>query len=132
MSKLAINGGEKAVPNGINVSWPIHDSKEENAVLEVVRSGNWWRGGTIEAQQESVTGAFEREFADFHNADYALTVCNGTVALEAAFRAAGVRSGDEGIVPALSFVVSASVPLLCGAVPIFADCDPETFQPDPQ
>ena len=131
MAELAIRGGAKVLPGGIDVRWPQFDDTDEAALLAVFRSGNWWRGGTIEAQHDSVCGRFEREFAAFHDAPYGLCVSNGTVAVELALRAAGVCAGDEVIVPALSFVVSASAVLPLGAVPVFADCDPDTYQPDP-
>lgn len=131
MASLAIHGGSKVLPEGVAVSWPIFDQKDEDALLAVFRSGNWWRGGTIEAQRDSVCGAFERSFAEYHDAPYGLAVSNGTVAVEMALRAAGVGIGDEVVVPALSFVVTASAALPIGAVPVFADCDPETYQPDP-
>jgi dTDP-4-amino-4,6-dideoxygalactose transaminase len=75
-------------------------------------------------------GKFEREFAAWHNAPHGLCVPNGTIAVELALRAVGVKAGDEVIVPALSFVVSASAALVLGAVPVFTDCDPKTYQPD--
>jgi len=66
-----------------------------------------------------------------HDAKHALAVFNGTVAVECALRAAGVTPGDEVIVPALSFVVSASAVLPLAAIPVFVDCDVDTLQPDP-
>ena len=131
MGKLAITGGAKVLTDGINVTWPQFDDLDEQALLNAFRSGNWWRGGTIEAQAESQCGRFERDFAAFQDSPFGLCVSNGTVAVELALRAAGIEHGDEVIVPALSFVVSASAVLPLGAIPIFADCDPETYQPDP-
>lgn len=132
MSKLALCGGPKTLPNGIGVRWPQVDSKDEDAVLNVVRSGSWWRGGTIEAQAASEAGRFEKAFAAYHDAPHGLAVSNGTIALELALRASGVKPGDEVIVPALSFVVTASAALTIGAIPVFADCDPRTCQIDPE
>ena len=131
MSELAINGGPKTLPGGLGVRWPQSDHRDEEAVLKVLRSGAWWRGGTVETQAASETGRFERGFAAYHDAPHALAVANGTIALELALRAGGVQSGDEVIVPALSFVVTASAALTIGAFPVFADCDPRTFQIDP-
>ena len=131
MAKLAINGGPRVFDKPLAVKWPQFDEKDEKAVLKVVRTGSWWRGGTLEGQAASACGKFEREFAAFHDSPHGLCVSNGTVAVEAALRAAGVRAGDEVIVPALSFVVSASAALTLNAVPVFADCDAETLQPDP-
>lgn len=130
MAKLALKGGNKVLPNGYGVTWPIYDNTDEEALLAVYRSGNWWRGGTIEAQANSACGRFEKNFAAFHGAGHALAVSNGTVALELVLRAAGIGPGDEVIVPAVSFVVTASMALTVGAWPIFVDIDPETYQID--
>lgn len=132
MSKLAICGGKKMFPKGLALpTWPQFDQRDEAALLKAFRSGQWWRGGTVEEQAASQCGRFERAFAKYHDAPYGLVVCNGTIAVELALRAAGVKAGDEVIVPALSFVVSASAALPLGAVPIFADADPLTCQMDP-
>jgi len=131
MAKLALLGGSPVFPRPLQVQWPVFDAKDEKALLAVFRSGVWWRGGTLEAQAASQCGRFERAFAAYHDAAYGLACTNGTVALEMALRAAGVEPGDEVVVPALSFVVSASAALPMGAVPVFADCDPRTLQPDP-
>ena len=60
-----------------------------------------------------------------------IAVANGTVALEAALRAVGVEAGDEVIVPAVTFVASASAVLQANAIPIFVDCDPRNYTIDP-
>lgn len=131
MGKLAITGATPVLDRPLHQKWPLFDARDERALLKVFRSGQWWRGGTIESQAASECGRFERAFADYHGARYALTCCNGTIAVELALHAAGVKAGDEVVVPALSFVVSASAVLPLGAVPVFADCDPQTLQPDP-
>ena len=58
-------------------------------------------------------------------------MANGTVALEAALRAVGVEAGDEVIVPAVTFVATASAVLQANAIPIFVDCDPRNYTIDP-
>ena len=131
MSKLAILGGSKVLPNGVGVKWPIFDKSDEKALLHTFRTGKWWRGGSINEMRGSVCGRFEKEFSKWQGSKDALTCCNGTIAIELALRAAGVKAGDEVIVPALSFVVSASAVLPMGAVAVFADCHPDTYQPDP-
>lgn len=131
MAKLAIKGGKKVLPKGVAVKWPQTDKTDERALLRVFRSGKWWRGGSVEDQARSECGRFERDFARYQSSQHGLCVCNGTVAVECALRAAGVKAGDEVVVPALSFVVSASAALPLSAVPVFADCDPDTYQPDP-
>jgi dTDP-4-amino-4,6-dideoxygalactose transaminase len=132
MSKLAINGGSKVLPDGTGIIWPQFNKTDEKKLLKVFNSGVWWRGADIKTQAASECGKFERDFSKWHNTAFGLCVPNGTIAVELALRAAGVKAGDEVIVPALSFVVSASAALPLGAVPVFADCDPETFQSDPR
>lgn len=125
MAKLAISGGEKLrqAPFG---SWPLVDDATVDAVTDVLRSARWnrRRGGTRTAE-------FEQQFAQFHDCAYGLCVSSGTAALEVAVRAAGVEIGDEVIVPPYSFMATASAPLQVGAVPVFVDIDPETYNLNP-
>ena len=131
MAKLAINGGRAVLPKGTQVKWPQFDKEDEQALLKTFRSGVWWRGGDVKSQAKSECGKFERAFAAYQGSKHGLCVCNGTIAVECALRAAGVKAGDEVIVPSMSFVVSASAVLPLSAIPVFADCDPETYQMDP-
>ncbi len=125
MAKLAINGGEKAVQRPLGKTWPIWDESEKEALAEVVDSGIWWRGGYPEATDSKI-GQFENAFAAYHQAKHGVAVTNGTAAIECALKAAGVEPGDEVLVPALTFVASATAIALVGAVPVFVDVDPET------
>ncbi|HZW23312.1 DegT/DnrJ/EryC1/StrS aminotransferase family protein [Noviherbaspirillum sp.] len=75
---------------------------------------------------------FESEFARFIGANHATTVCNGTVALHLALTALGLQPGDEVIVPTLTYVASANAVVQAGAVPVFADSVPHTWQIDPE
>lgn len=104
-------------------AWPMHDETEEAALLEVLRSGKWWFG-------ERVT-RFEREYAAFQGARYAVSCTNGTSAIEMALRALGVVEGDEVIVPCYSFIATASAVVTIGAIPVFADICPDTLCIDP-
>ncbi len=105
-------------------AWPIHDETEESQLLEVLRSGQWWYGTKVQE--------FEREFAAFQGAAYAVTCTNGTTALEMGLRALGVVAGDEVIVPPYTFIATASAVVTVGAIPVFADIDPETLCLDPE
>jgi len=98
-------------------SWPHYNQDEMDAVAEVLRSGkvNYWTG--------SYGRAFEQEFADYVGCRHGIALANGTVALEAALRALGIGSGDEVIVPARTFIATASCVVMCGARPIVADVD---------
>ncbi len=106
-------------------SWPRHSDAEIDAVANVLRSGrtNYLNGG------EGRT--FETEFAATMGCEYALTVANGTVALELALAVAGVESGDEVIVTPRTFIASGSAIVRVGAVPVFVDVDPDSQNIDP-
>jgi dTDP-4-amino-4,6-dideoxygalactose transaminase len=106
-------------------SWPEYDDAEEKALLEVLRSGHW--GST----SGEVVATFEREFAEYHQARHAICLSNGTLAIAGALRAAGIGLGDEVIVPPYTFIATASAALFVGAVPVFADVDPDTHLLDP-
>lgn len=71
---------------------------------------------------------FESAFADFIRIGHATTVSNGTVALQLALLALGIGEGDEVIVPTLTYVATANSVLHVNARPVFADCDPATWQ----
>ncbi len=116
--KLAVDGGTPVRQQPFQ-AWPIWDEREEQALLRTLRSGLWGAGG-------EETELLEREFARWHSAHFALTVPTGTAALEVALRAAGVSYGDEVIVPPYTFIATAAACLLVGAIPVFADIDPET------
>jgi perosamine synthetase len=74
---------------------------------------------------------FESEFAEYCGVSHAVACCNGTAALHLALLAAGVKKGDEVIVPTLTFVATANAVTYCGAVPVFVDADPVTWNMDP-
>jgi len=124
MAKLAINGGEPVVKGSLGKNWPIFDEREEKALLEVLHSGQWNRRGKVEQLGEA--------FAAYQDAKYGIPVANGTVALQCALIAAGVEAGDEVIVPALTFVATATSVVLVNAVPIMVDIDPKNYNISPE
>lgn len=75
---------------------------------------------------------FERRLAEFTGAKYAIAVVNGTAAQHVALLLAGVKKGDEVIVPALSFVATANAVAHCGAIPHFVDSASSTLGLDPE
>ncbi len=125
MNKLAINGGEPTRTRSFP-DWPIWDEREEKALLDTLRSGHW---GAL--TEDSRVAQFEEAFALAHHAAYGRCVTNGTIALEVALRAVGVEFGDEVIVPPYTFIATASACLMVGAIPVFVDIDPETYNLDP-
>jgi dTDP-4-amino-4,6-dideoxygalactose transaminase len=138
MEKLALKGGAP-VRTQAWPKWPVFDEREEMEVLRVLRSGNWWRhsyGQGVELEEDDATSQstvaqFQRAFARAHDCHFGICGANGTVTLEIALRAAGIRPGDEVIVPAYTFVATATAPLMVGAVPIFVDINPDTYNLDP-
>ena len=77
------------------------------------------------------SGRLERAFAEAHGVDFAIAFVNGTATMHAGLLAKGIGPGDEVIVPPLTMASTTFVVLQAGAVPIFADVDPDTFQIDP-
>lgn len=130
MAQLAALGGKPVAPEGLRIRWPEFGEPEREAILRVLESGQWCRFGLPEEQSE--VALFEREWAAYHDARFAVAVCNGTTALMVAFGALGVRPGDEVIVPAVTFIATSDAVVLCGGTPIFVDIDPRTYQMDPE
>jgi dTDP-4-amino-4,6-dideoxygalactose transaminase len=91
--------------------------------MAVLRSGNWWYGEKVRQ--------FEREYAEFQGAAHGVSCTNGTTAIEMGLRAIGVVPGDEVIVPPYSFIATATAVVTIGAIPVFADIDPQTLCIDP-
>ena len=121
--------GKRAAPESVPVaaarapaarafaSWPVFAEDEIEAAARVLRSGrvNYWTGSEV--------GDFEREFAEYVGADHAIAIANGTLALELALHALALGPGDEVIVPAHTFIATASAVVMRGAVPVVADVD---------
>ncbi len=75
---------------------------------------------------------FEKKFAEYVGAKYAVAISNGTAALHAACFAAGIKEGDEVITTPITFAASANCVLYQGGKPVFADIDPHTYNIDPK
>jgi dTDP-4-amino-4,6-dideoxygalactose transaminase len=105
--------------------WPVAGERERELVLAVLDSAQW--GGFHE-----IVGRFEREFAAYQHTRFGVTTFNGTVSLEMMFDVAGIGPGDEVIVPAISFVSTATAVSRVGATPVFVDIEPYTFNLDPE
>lgn len=97
--------------------WPVYSEDEVEAAAGVLRSGkvNYWTGQECKA--------FEREFAAHCGVAHALSLMNGSVALELALHALGIGEGDEVVVTPRSFMASVSCVVMRGARPVFADVD---------
>jgi dTDP-4-amino-4,6-dideoxygalactose transaminase len=124
---LALLGGVPAVPDSQQharlFQWPIVTAEDEQAVIEVLRSGKMsaW----------DITQQFEVEFARYFGMQLGLGYPNGTMALLAAMYAAGLRRGDELICPTLTYWASALQAFSLGATIVFADVEPDSLCLDP-
>jgi perosamine synthetase len=112
-----------AATRRIPLARPYLDEREEELVLEVLRSGRLSLGPTIER--------FEERIAERVGAPHAVAVSSGTAGLHLLVRSAGIGRGDEVITSPLTFAASANCFLYEGATPVFADIDPRTWNLDP-
>ena len=122
MGKLAITGGEPLRKTPFP-SWPT-STKEEALALEDVLTSTKWGGQPFPGKHSA---AFAKKFAEVHTVKYAQCVNTGTVAIQAALKAVGIRPGDEVIVPAYTWEGTVGPVLLVNAVPVFVDVDPDTY-----
>jgi perosamine synthetase len=111
----------------IPINLPKIGEEEIEAVVKVMRLGpltNALGAGPTVTQ-------FEKNFAEFAGVKHAIAVNTGTAALHAAIVAAGVKQGDEVILPSFTFVATAEAVVMAGGKPVFADIDPETYHISP-
>lgn len=102
------------------VSKPVLCGNEKRYVMEALDAG--WISST-----GTYLNQFEAAVARVLGVDECLSTSNGTTALHLACLAMGLQAGDEVVVPALTYVASANAVAYCGAKPVFADCDPSTW-----
>jgi len=118
LKELAIFGGPAVSDRLIPIAKPIFMDKEIKDVIEVLKSGH--------VRQGRKTEEFERMFCEKVGCGYAYAVNSGTAALHTAFLST-LKPGDEVIVPAFTFISTASTVMFSNARPVFADIDEETF-----
>jgi len=120
----AILGGNPAWAKEKWPTWPRWNPEtDEKKLLEVMRSGVWSRA--------SVVTEFEKAWAEALGVKRSLAVVNGTNALVTAISQFKIQAGDEVLVPPYTFIASVSAVLTNGAMPVFVDIDPATYQMDP-
>lgn len=100
--------------------WPSFTLEEADAARDVILSNrvNYWTGEQCRL--------FEQEFATWAECRHAVTLANGTVALDLALKVLGIGAGDEVVVTSRTFLASASCIVNAGAIPVFADVDPDS------
>jgi perosamine synthetase len=120
----AVLGGDPALSHPGWPNWPIWEpGTDEKRLLEVMRSGVWSR--------DKVVDEFEHKWAELIGSQRCLAVVNGTNALNTSLAQFGIGWGDEVLVTSYTFIASVSCILFNGAIPVFVDVDPETFQMNP-
>ncbi len=108
----------------IYVSSPILNGNEKKYVNDCLNTG--WISSNGKYVEE-----FEKKFSEFCSTKYAVSCCNGTVALHLSLLGKNVVPNDEIIMPTLTYIATANAAKYCGAKPIFVDSDPETWNIDP-
>ncbi|MBV9762009.1 MAG: DegT/DnrJ/EryC1/StrS family aminotransferase [Acidobacteriaceae bacterium] len=106
-------------------TWPQAGEREAELLRIVLESGHW--GGFHPFVTE-----FERSFAAYQQASHAISAFNGTVTLELALEVLGIQPGDEIIVPAISFVTTATAVSRARAIPVFVDIEHASYNIDPE
>lgn len=124
IKKPAIEGGTPARSTKIYYGHQYIDEADVAAVTDVLRYHDLTCGPKI--------GELENKLCALTGAKYAVVCSSGTAALHIACLAAGVGEGDEVITTPITFAASANCALYCGARPVFADIDPETYNIDPE
>lgn len=121
---LALFGGTPVFDQKIGYGRQSINDADIQAVIDVLQSDFLTCGPKLEE--------VERKLCRITGAKYAVLISNGTAALHAACYAAGIQSGDEVITTPITFAASANCVLYCGAKPVFADINPETYNISPE
>ena len=122
LNKLAVEGGKPASEVLIPIAKPVFYKEDSEGISEVLKSGNLRQGPR--------TKEFEERFRDWVGARYAYAVSSGTAALHMAYLSV-LKPGDEVIVPAFTFIATASMVIFSFGKPVLVDIDGETFAIDP-
>lgn len=123
-AKPALLGGAPVHSSGWS-SWPTWRESWEPSVLEVLRSGQWYRGNGGHVAE------FEKAYATLLGAKRSLATSSGTTALLVSLHVMGVDAGDEVIVSPYTFIATYNAVLMHKALPVLADTDPDTLTIDP-
>lgn len=123
MQTLAIFGG-KPIRTKPFPQWPKFNTNLKKELINTMENDGWGVGS-------SIIKKFEEKYAEYHDAKFGLSTSSGTTALWVTLKAAGVKAGDEVILPPYTFIATGSSILMANAIPVFADVDPDTFNLDP-
>jgi len=118
-ANLAIRGGARLRTRPFS-PWPMASDSDKERLARVLESEIWGGEGPFARE-------FERKFAARHNAADGVALTNGTVSLLLCLRAIGIKPGDEVIVPALTWIGTATSVVDANAVPVMVDVDPRTY-----
>ncbi len=108
----------------IPIAKPLIGESEKTKVMEVLESGILASGAYVEE--------FEKAFAAYTGTAHGIAASNGTTALHLALLAAGIKEGDKVLTTPFTFIASSNSILYCGAIPVFADIEKDTFNIDPE
>lgn len=122
---LAAAGRKPVVNDPDNTAWrwPVFDAEDKAAVAQVLERP----GRELYAEM----ALFEKELCEYFDCRYALSTNNGTAAIHSAMHAIGLAPGDEIITPSYTYWATSLAARLCGAIPIFADVQPDSANIDP-
>ncbi len=123
MPKLAINGGRRQISRTLLKAipaWPITHENVPELLTKIYLSRKWSFNSLYEQK-------FSKAFARHHSSQYGIFMTNGTVTLQCALKALGIKEGDEVIVPALTWIATAMSAVYLGAKPVFVDIEPDTL-----
>jgi len=123
--KPALLGGT-AMNQGSYASWPVLQGDEEKLLLEVLKSGQWFRGAT----NLNNVGQFEDEYAKMCGARFCIATNSGTAALVASLSSLSIGPGDEVITSPYTFIATVNSILAHYALPVLVDIDIDSFQVD--
>src|SRR4051812_30922275 len=112
------------ISNFIPVNEPLLDGNEKKYLSECI-DGGWIssEGAFVQRLEEGLASRLGRK--------HGIAVCNGSVALDVAVVALGLRPGDEVILPSLTIISCAAAVVRAGAIPVVVDSDPRTWNMDP-
>jgi dTDP-4-amino-4,6-dideoxygalactose transaminase len=123
MDKLALFGG-KPIRAKPFPSWPRISKDIKENLFNTLENDGWGVGS-------DAVKNFEEKYAKYHDAKFAISTSSGTTALWVSLKAAGVKAGDEVILPPYTFIATGSSILMANAIPVFVDVDTDTFNMDP-